>query len=230
MNSVKLFVIATPIGNLKDITYRAIEILQSVNLITAEDTRHTQILLNQYEIKCRVVSYYEYNRFTRIPQIIDHLKAGNSVALVTDAGTPGISDPAYRLIRSAIENDITVEAIPGAAAFLTALVSSGLPTDTFKFIGFLPPKKGRQSKLRRLAQSEGTLILYESPHRIIKTLQDILDHLGNRPAVIGRELTKLHEEIVRGKVSDLLTHFKKKKPIGEFVLLIGKDDPNVYFD
>ncbi len=225
-----LYIIATPIGNLKDITFRAVEILKSVSLIAAEDTRHTKILLDHYGIQATVVSYYEHNRFTRIPQILAHLQEGKDVAVVTDAGTPGISDPAYRLIRSAIENDIRVEAIPGASAVLTALVSSGLPTDSFKFVGFLPPKKGRMGKIRALANEQATLVFYESPVRIIRTLQDINNILGNRPAVIGRELTKMHEEIVRGKVADLITHFKQKTPKGEFVLLIGKDDPNVYFD
>ncbi len=227
--AAKLYIIATPIGNLKDITYRAVETLGSVSLVAAEDTRRTRTLLNHYSIKAQLVSYYEHNRFTRIPQILKHLQDGNSVAVVTDAGTPGISDPAYRLIRSAIEEGIIIEAIPGASAFLTALVSSGLPTDSFKFIGFLPPKKGRQSKLKQFVDSKETLIIYESPHRIIRTLQDIHDKVGNRPAVIARELTKIHEELVRGTVQDLITYFKKKKPQGEFVLLIGKDDPNVYF-
>ncbi len=226
----KLYIIATPIGNLKDITFRAVEILGEVSLVAAEDTRRTRTLLNHYEIKTQVVSYYEHNRFTRIPQILDHLLDGKTVAVVTDAGTPGISDPAYRLIRAAIEKGITIEAIPGASAFLTGLVSSGLPTDTFKFVGFLPSKKGRMGRLRRLAESEGTLIFYESPHRLLKTLQDVHDIIGNRPAVIGRELTKLHEEIVRGTVQDLIIHFRRKKLQGEFVLMIGKDDPNVYFE
>ena len=226
----KLYIIATPIGNLKDITYRAVEVLGSVSLIAAEDTRRTRTLLNHYEIKTQVISYFEHNSFTRIPQIMNHLLDGNSLAVVTDAGTPGISDPAYRLIRAAIEHDIKIETIPGASAFLTALVGSGLPTDTFKFVGFLPTKKGRMRKLRRLAESEGTLILYEAPHRILKTLQDINNIIGNRPAVIARELTKLHEEIVRGTVQDLITHFRRKNPRGEFVVLIGKDDPNVYFE
>ncbi|MFH1850888.1 MAG: 16S rRNA (cytidine(1402)-2'-O)-methyltransferase [Candidatus Neomarinimicrobiota bacterium] len=228
-STARLYIIATPIGNLKDITYRAVETLGTVFLIAAEDTRHTKILLNHYAIKTPVLSYYEHNRFTRIPQILEHLREGRSVAVVTDAGTPGISDPAYRLIRSAIEADIPVEAIPGASAFLTALVSSGLPTDSFKFVGFLPPKKGRMGKLRDLADNTETLVFYESPHRILKTLQDIHDTIGNRPAVIGRELTKIHEEIRRGTVRDLIQIYTKKKPLGEFVLIIGKDDANVYF-
>lgn len=226
----RLYIIATPIGNLKDITYRAVEVLGKVSLIAAEDTRRTKILLDHYQVKTPVISYFEHNRFTRIPQIMDHLEEGRQVAVVTDAGTPGISDPAYRLIRAAIERNITIESLPGAAAFLTALVCSGLPTDAFRFVGFLPPKKGRRGKLRKLEDSTETLIFYESPHRIIRTLQDIENVLGNRPAVIGRELTKMNEEVVRGRISDLITHFKNNKPLGEFVLLIGKDDVNVYFD
>ncbi len=225
-----LYIIATPIGNLKDITYRAVDVLGSVSLIAAEDTRHTRILLDHYQINTTLVSYFEHNRFTRIPQILSHLEDGNDVAVVTDAGTPGISDPAYKLIRAAIEAGIRIEALPGASAFLTALVSSGLPTDSFKFIGFLPPKKGRMGKIRALTEEKATLIFYESPQRILRTLTDLETILGNRPAVIGRELTKMHEEIVRGKISDLITHFRGKKPRGEFVLLIGKEDPNVYFD
>jgi 16S rRNA (cytidine1402-2'-O)-methyltransferase len=224
-----LYIVSTPIGNLEDITLRALRILKEASLIAAEDTRLTRKLLTHYNIPTPTVSYYEHNRFTRIPQIIRHLSKGKDVAVVTDAGTPGISDPAYKLIRSAIESGCRIEAIPGASASITALTASGLPTDRFIFEGFLPHKKGRKAKLNRLREIEATVIFYESPKRIIRTLKDILEFMGDRPAVIGRELTKLHEETIRGKVSTLLSHFIQKTPRGEFVILIGKDDPNVYF-
>jgi len=229
LESGTLYIVSTPIGNLEDITLRALRILKESSLIAAEDTRQTKKLLNHYDIPTPMMSYYEHNRFTRIPQIIDHLNSGKDISVVTDAGTPGISDPAYRLIRAAIEVDCRVEAIPGASASITALVASGLPTDRFIFEGFLPHKKGRKSKLQRLSAVEATIIFYESPKRILRTLKDILENLGDRPAVIGRELTKLHEEMVRGKVSELLSHFTQHTPRGEFVIIIGKDDPNVYF-
>jgi 16S rRNA (cytidine1402-2'-O)-methyltransferase len=224
-----LFIVPTPIGNLEDMTFRGIKVLNESTLIAAEDTRHTKKLLMHYNIKTPTISYFEHNRFTRIPQIIKQLISGNNVAVVTDAGTPGISDPAYKLIRATIENNIKVESIPGASASLTALSASGLPTDRFLFEGFLPHKKGRRKKLEHISSLEATVIFYESPMRLIRTLNDILDHLGDRPAVIGRELTKIHEEYQRGKVSELIKYFKKNKPRGEFVIMIGKDDKNVYF-
>ncbi len=224
-----LYIVATPIGNLEDISFRAIRILKESSLIAAEDTRQTKKLLNHYNISTSTLSYYEHNRFTRIPQIVNHLNTGKDVAVVTDAGTPGISDPAYKLIRAAIETNARVEAIPGPSASITALVASGLPTDRFIFEGFLPHKKGRKGKLERLASIDATIIFYESPKRIQRTLKDILEYIGNRPAVIGRELTKMHEEIIRGKVSELLSYFNQNTPRGEFVIMIGKDDPNVYF-
>ena len=224
-----LYIVATPIGNLEDISFRAIRILKESSLIAAEDTRKTKKLLNHYNISTSTLSYYEHNRFTRIPQIVNHLNTGKDVAVVTDAGTPGISDPAYKLIRAAIETNARIEAIPGPSASITALVASGLPTDRFIFEGFLPHKKGRKGKLERLASIDATIIIYESPKRIQRTLKDILEYIGNRPAVIGRELTKMHEELIRGKVSELLSYFNQNTPRGEFVIMIGKDDPNVYF-
>tara|TARA_Y100000590_G_scaffold70929_3_gene77803 strand:+ start:8381 stop:9073 length:693 start_codon:yes stop_codon:yes gene_type:complete len=224
-----LYIVATPIGNLEDISFRAIRILKESSLIAAEDTRQTKKLLNHYNISTPTLSYFEHNRFTRIPQIVNHLNTGKDVAVVTDAGTPGISDPAYKLIRAAIEKNARVEAIPGPSASITALVASGLPTDRFIFEGFLPNKKGRKGKLERLASIDATIIIYESPKRIQRTLKDILEYIGNRPAVIGRELTKMHEELIRGKVSELLSYFNQNTPRGEFVIMIGKDDPNVYF-
>lgn len=225
----KLFIVSTPIGNLGDITYRAVETLTNVPMIAAEDTRHSKILLKHYSIQTPVISYFEHNRFSRIPKIIDHLLSGKDLAVITDAGTPGISDPAYKLIREALKNDITIESIPGASASLAALVSSGLPTDRFLFEGFLPPKKGRQTRLNKVKNEDATLIYFESPKRIQRTLKQLLDVFGDRPAVVTRELTKLHEEIVRGTLSELNLHFSQKSPKGECVILVGKNDPNVYF-
>jgi 16S rRNA (cytidine1402-2'-O)-methyltransferase len=198
-------------------------------LIAAEDTRQTRKLLHHYRISKPLISYYEHNRFTRIPQIINHLQGGGEVGLVTDSGTPGISDPAYRLIRAAIEAGVRVEPIPGASAVLAALVSSGLPTDRFRFEGFLPPKKGRKQRLTALGDENASVVFYESPRRLVRTLRDILQYIGDRPAAVCRELTKLHEEITRGTVSELSDYYTKHPPKGECVIIIGKDDPNVYF-
>jgi len=224
-----LYIVATPIGNLKDFTYRAVETLQNVQLIAAEDTRHSRKLLLHYKIGTPTISYFEHNRFTRIPKIIKTLNSGSDVAVITDAGTPGVSDPAYKLVRAAIEEGIRVEAIPGSSALLSALVSSGLPTDRFLFEGFIPSKKGRKKRLESIQDDQATIVFFESPHRVVKTLNDIYEVLGDRPAVLARELTKLHEEIIRGTVSELLTYFTQKSPRGECVLMIGKDDPHVYF-
>ena len=224
-----LYIVSTPIGNLEDITFRAIRILKDSSLIAAEDTRRSKVLLSHYNISTPTISYYEHNRYTRIPKLIDHLIDGENIALITDAGTPGISDPAYRLIRAAINSDCRVESIPGASASLAALVASGLPTDRFIFEGFLPHKKGRKGKLEKVKDIDATIIFYESPNRLVRTLNDILEHIGDRPIAIGRELSKKFEEIMRGRVSDILSHYNTNKPKGEFVIVIGKDDPNVYF-
>ena len=224
-----LFIVSTPIGNLEDMTFRGLRILKDCSLIAAEDTRHTKKLLNHYDISTRTISYFEHNRFTRIPKIFNHLNSGKDLAVITDAGTPGISDPAYKLISESLQHDITIESIPGASAFLAALVSSGLPTDRFLFEGFLPPKKGRKTRIARAENDQSTLIYYESPKRMQRTLKHLLEGLGDRPAVVARELTKLYEEIKRGTLSDLLTYFTKHPPKGECVILVGKDDPNVYF-
>jgi 16S rRNA (cytidine1402-2'-O)-methyltransferase len=176
-----------------------------------------------------MISYYEHNSYTRIPQIIKHLQDDENIAVVTDAGTPTISDPAYKLVRAAIDIDAKVEAIPGASAVLTALVSSGLPTDRFLFEGFLPHKKGRKKRLEALKNESATIIFYESPNRLLRTLKDIHLTLGDRPTVLSRELTKLYEEKKRGTISELISYFNKTKPRGEFVIMIGKDDKNVYF-
>ena len=225
----KLFIVSTPIGNLGDITFRAVETLNNVQLIAAEDTRHSKKLLSHFNIATPVISYFEHNRFKRIPKIIEHLNDGDNVAIITDAGTPGISDPAYKLIRESIINNIIIEPIPGASASLAALVSSGLPTDKFLFDGFLPTKKGRKKKINSVKDIEATLIYYESPKRLHRTLKNLLEILGDRPAVVARELTKIHEEIKRGTLSELLLYFTSKIPKGECVILVGKDDKNVYF-
>lgn len=224
-----LYIVATPIGNLGDITYRAVDILKSVSIVAAEDTRHTRKLLNHYSISVPTVSYYEHNKFTRIPRIMSTLAEGNSVALVTDAGTPGISDPAYKLIRSAINQGHSIETVPGPSAAIAGLVVSGLPTDRFLFEGFLPSKKGRKARLKNLRDFQGTLIFFESPHRLVRTLNDIEEVIGERPAAAAREMTKLHEEVIRGTVTELKSHFTRNKPKGEFTLMVGKDDKNVYF-
>ncbi|MFQ6614917.1 MAG: 16S rRNA (cytidine(1402)-2'-O)-methyltransferase, partial [Fidelibacterota bacterium] len=219
-SSGKTYIVATPIGNLGDISYRAVEILKSVPLIAAEDTRHSRVLLNHYGIDTPCMSYYEHNRFTRIPQMINHLRSGRDIAVVTDAGTPGISDPAYKLIRAVIQENFTVEVIPGPTAVITALVASGLPTDRFLFEGFLPPKKGRRNRLQRLKDIPATIVLYESPRRLARTLKDLAAALGNRPAVVCRELTKLYEEIARGTLQSLSISFEEHQPRGECVILV----------
>ena len=226
----KVYLVSTPIGNLKDITFRAVETLKRVPLIAAEDTRHSKVLLSHYNISTPLISYFEHNKFSRIPKLMDHLKGGNELAVITDAGTPGISDPAYRLVREAITLSINIESIPGPSAFLAGLSSSGLPTDRFIFEGFLPPKKGRKKRMLSVENEEATLIYYESPSRLLRTLKQLRETLGDRPAVVARELTKLYEEIKRGTLSELYSYFDKKKPRGECVILVGKNDENVYFE
>jgi 16S rRNA (cytidine1402-2'-O)-methyltransferase len=215
-----LYLVATPIGNLEDITYRAVKVLTSVDLIAAEDTRKTKILLDHYNISKPMISYYSYNEQVRAPQLIEKLLSGQSIALVSDAGTPGISDPAFHVVQQALENGISIIPIPGPTAFITALIASGLPTDRFVFEGFLPIKKGRKTKFESLKSESRTIIMYESPHRIIKTLTDIQTYLDSRNVVVARELTKKFEEIVRGSVQTVLTEVSKKSPRGEYVIII----------
>jgi 16S rRNA (cytidine1402-2'-O)-methyltransferase len=221
MATGKLYIVATPIGNLEDITLRALRILREVDYVVAEDTRKTKFLLDHFDISKRLVSYYSYNEKRRVPQLIDHLKNGESIALVSDAGTPGISDPAYKIVREAVEQDVQIVPIPGTAAFLPALVVSGLPTDSFVFEGFLPTKKGRKTKLDQLKTEERTLVLYESPYRFVRTMHDLLEILGDRDVAVGRELTKKFEEIVRGKISEIIEKFGKEKVRGEFVIVVA---------
>lgn len=219
-----LYVVPTPIGNLDDITLRALKVLQEVDLIAAEDTRTTKYLLDHYNIQKPLLSFFSHNEEVRVPQIITKLNEGNSVALVSDAGTPGISDPAHSIITAAIEHQIRIIPLPGATAFVPALVASGLQTHSFVFEGFLPHKKGRKTKLQKLADEERTIILYESPHRILRTLEELQEHLGDRNAVAARELTKKFEEIQRGTFSTLYSDFAQRSIKGEFVLVIeGKN-------
>ncbi|MBI5143626.1 MAG: 16S rRNA (cytidine(1402)-2'-O)-methyltransferase [Candidatus Omnitrophica bacterium] len=216
-----LYIVSTPIGNLKDITLRAIEILKNVDLIAAEDTRHTKILLDRYEITTPTTSYFEYNKIRKADYLLKLLKEGKSIALVSDAGTPGISDPGYKIIRVCIENNIPIVPIPGPSGLITALTISGKPTDKFTFEGFLSNKPiKRKNQLKKLRNEGRTTILYESPHRISKLLEDILEVYGDIELVLARELTKKFEEVRRKKVSMLLGDFKHTKPRGEFIIII----------
>ena len=220
-----LYIVPTPIGNLEDITLRALKVLGGVDVIAAEDTRTTKFLLDHYNIQKPLISFFSHNEQIRVPQIIERLKKGGSVAVVSDAGTPGISDPAHAIIIAAIKDAIPIIPLPGATAFIPALIASGLPTHSFVFEGFLPHKKGRKTRLEKLAAEERTIILYESPHRILKTLEELKEYLDDRPAVIGRELTKKFEEIVRGNLSELLQKFSSQSIKGEFVIVVeGKKD------
>lgn len=219
-----LYIVATPIGNLADISYRAVHILKNVALIAAEDTRKSAILMQHYGIMNKVSSYHSYNLKKETPRLVSKLLAGNSVALISDAGTPGISDPGYHLVRSCLEENIRVIPIPGASAFLAALTVSGMPTHSFVFEGFLPVKKGRKTKLQQLESEKRTVIFYESPHRIKKTIIELKEVWGNRECVMARELTKKFEEIYRGNFDSLLKHLGEKKVKGEIVLIVqGKE-------
>ena len=226
-----LFVTATPIGNLEDITLRAIRVLKEVDLIAAEDTRRTLKLLNYYNIKKPLLSYYEHNKFSRGKQIIKRLLNNENVALVTDAGTPGISDPGIHLVNLAIKNMIPVIPVPGPSALIAALSVAGLPAHKFSFYGFIPRGKGRRKKeLENIKEYDGTVILYESPNRILKTLQDIYEICGHRKVVIARELTKLHEEIIRGDIEEVINRLGQREIKGEITLLIsGKDAEEIPF-
>ena len=221
MEAGKLFLVGTPIGNLSDISFRALEILKSVEIIAAEDTRRTGILLAHFNIRNKLTSYHDFNKERVAPQMIDILKEGKSVAVVSDAGTPGISDPAYLLVKLAIEAHIDIQSIPGPTAFVSALIISGLPTDRFTFEGFLPPKQGKRSKrLEELGEETKTLIFYESPYRLVKTLKDIQQSFPERRMSVSRELTKKFEETVRGTTGQVLEYFQNKKVKGEFVIVI----------
>ncbi len=215
-----LYLVATPIGNLEDISRRAVMILEGVDCVAAEDTRTSGVLLAHLGIKKPMVSYHSYNEERRIEEFLQRLRGGETIAVVTDAGTPGISDPAFALVRAAVEAGIRVIPIPGASAVLPALVASGLPADRFVFEGFLPVKKGRATRLKLLHDETRTIVLYEAPHRVERTLQDLLDALGDRPAVLAREMTKKFEEFRRGTLAALLDGVRHKPPKGEMVIVV----------
>lgn len=217
-----LYLVPTPVGNLEDITFRALKVLKEADLILAEDTRTSGILLKHFEIKNAMLSYHKFNEHQTVDRVVERLKGGETVAVVSDAGTPGISDPGFLVAREAIKAGIEVITLPGATAFVPALVSSGLPCDKFCFEGFLPQKKGRQTRLNALVEESRTMIFYESPHRIVKTLEQFKEVFGfDRPVSVCREISKIHEESVRGTVEEVLEHFKKNEPRGEFVIVLG---------
>ena len=223
----KLFLVPTPIGNLEDITLRAISVLSEVDLVLAEDTRETSFLLKHLAIDKRIISHHKFNEHKTLDQVLARMKAGETMALVSDAGTPSISDPGFLLIRACIEHNIQIECLPGPTAFVPAIVASGLPSERFCFEGFLPVKKGRQKRLQKLKDENRTMVFYESPHRILKLLSQLVEVLGaDRNASVSRELTKIHEETVRGSLDYLIEYFSKKTPRGEFVLVVaGKKEP-----
>ena len=218
----KLYIVPTPIGNLKDITFRAIDVLKDVDLILAEDTRTSGKLLKHYEINTQMQSHHMHNEHKTVAGLIQKLKSGMTIALISDAGTPAISDPGFLLTRACVENKIQVDCLPGATAFVPALVNSGLPNDKFIFEGFLPVKKGRQTRLILLAEETRTMIFYESPHKLIKTLSNFCEYFGeDRPVSVSRELTKLYEETIRGTAKEVLDHYSNKPPKGEIVIIVG---------
>ena len=221
VSSGTLFIVSTPIGNLKDITHRSLELLNSVDLIAAEDTRRTGVLLKHYKIKTPLSSFNSYNRVKKGEQFIARLIQGNDLALVSDAGTPGVSDPLYHLTRAALDQDMPVVSLPGPSALLAALTISGLPVNRFAFEGFLPRKKGRRKLIEELAEEKRTVVIFESPHRIAKTLNELYQAMGSRKAVLARELTKIHEEVIRGSLEELFVITEERKLKGEITLVIA---------
>ena len=218
----KLFLVPTPIGNLDDITLRAIKVLSSADIVLAEDTRTTQVLLKHLGLDKKLWSHHKFNEHAAVESVAATIAAGETVALVSDAGTPGISDPGFLLVRTCLEHGIEVETLPGATAFVPALVNSGFPCDRFCFEGFLPPKKGRSRRLQQLADEERTMIFYESPFRLLKTLIQFAEVFGaDRDASVSREISKVHEETVRGTLSEIIAHFTERDPKGEFVIVVG---------
>ncbi len=218
----KLYIVPTPIGNLKDITLRAIEVLKKVDLILAEDTRTSGKLLKYYEISTPMQSHHMHNEHKTFSRIVEQIQSGATVALISDAGTPAISDPGFLLTRACVEAGIEVDCLPGATAFVPALINSGLPNNKFFFEGFLPVKKGRQTRLKLLAKKESTMIFYESPHKLIKTLSHFVEYFGTeRPVSVSREITKIHEETIRGTAQEVLNYYTKKPPKGEIVIVVG---------
>lgn len=218
----KLILVPTPIGNLSDMTYRAVEVLKSVDIILAEDTRVSGILLKHYGIETPMQSYHQHNEHSQTDSVVRQIKNGRETAIITDAGTPGISDPGFLLARACVAEGVNIECLPGATAFVPALVNSGLPNDKFVFEGFLPAKKGRQKRLKALAEEDRTIIFYESPYKLLKTLQQLSEHFGtDRQVSISREISKLYEETVRGSLTEVIAHFEMKKPKGEFVIVLA---------
>lgn len=223
----KLYLVPTPLGNLEDITFRAIRILKEADLILAEDTRTTGILLKKYDVSNKLASYHVYNEHKNVPSLVERIRSGETMALVSDAGTPSVSDPGYLIVRACIDGDIPVECLPGPVALIPALVNSGLPGDRFCFEGFLPHKKGRQKRLAQLVSENRTFILYESPHRLVKTLAELSHILGaGRQCSVSRELTKVHEETVRGNLGEVHAHFSLKEPKGEIVIVVAGESKN----
>ena len=217
-----LYIVPTPVGNMEDMTFRAVRLLKEVDLVLAEDTRTSGILLKHYEIKNALMSHHKFNEHGTSAGIVNRLLAGENVALISDAGTPGISDPGFFLVREAVRAGVEVQCLPGATAFVPALVSSGLPCDRFAFEGFLPQKKGRQTKLQSLKDEERTMIFYESPFRLVKTLQQFAEvYGGDRQVSVCREISKVHEESVRGSLTEVIAHFKEKEPKGEIVIVLA---------
>lgn len=218
----KLYIVPTPVGNLDDFTFRAIKVLKMVDMVLAEDTRTSSVLMKHYDIHTPLKSHHKFNEHQQVANVVERLQAGMDIALISDAGTPGISDPGFLLSRECARAGIEVETLPGPTAFVPALVDSGLPCDRFCFEGFLPQKKGRMSRLQALKDEERTVVLYESPYRIVKLLEQVIEVMGEeRPMSITREISKVHEETVRGTAGELLAHFRENEPKGEFVVLIG---------
>jgi 16S rRNA (cytidine1402-2'-O)-methyltransferase len=218
----KLYLVPTPVGNLEDMTFRAIRILKEVDLILAEDTRTSSVLLKHYEIENKLMSHHKFNEHKTVGNIVERLKAGETIALISDAGTPAISDPGFLLARACVEANVEIECLPGATAFVPALVDSGLPNDRFCFEGFLPQKKGRQTRLQELEKEERSVIIYESPFRLVKTLGHLIEVMGeDRKVSVTREISKLHEETVRGTLSEVKAHFEQHEPKGEIVMVLG---------
>lgn len=218
----KLYLVPTPVGNLGDMTYRGVEVLRSVDLILAEDTRTSRVLMQHYGIETPLQSYHIFNEHQTVAGLVERLLAGTTIAVVTDAGTPGISDPGFLLVREAVKAGVEVECLPGATAFVPALIDSGLPCDRFVFLGFLPHKKGRQTALQALANEERTMVIYESPYRLVKLLEELKEVVGDeRQVSVSREISKLHAETVRGSVAEVLTHFQQKEVKGEIVVILS---------
>lgn len=224
-----LYIVPTPIGNLEDITLRAIRVLKEADVILTEDTRKTSILLKHYSIETKMFPHHKFNEHKTVEGIINRIKNGDKIAMVSDAGTPGISDPGFLLIRECIKNEIDIECLPGATALIPALVNSGLPSDTFLFVGFLPTKKGRQTKLKELAEKPMTMVFYESPFRLVKTLEQFGEYFGfERKVSVSRELTKIYEETKRGNIQEVIDYFKAKVVKGEIVIVVaGKSDERI---